>query len=165
MTNKTTLNVTAQINQAYASFMEEVVDSDFLGTKILRKATYPSGEGSHILEFCAGYQKGQASVPVLMSADNHHGWKLEELAAQLREEIYVKSGKIQDDTRHQAQHVLRNNQRIIDMLLAIESLQRDSFAVMATLGKDQGPTGNPRIGVEAGQALIAAMNRVADDKL
>ncbi len=28
----------------------------------------------------------------------------------------------------------------------IEALQRQSFAVMSQLGKDQGPTGKPRIG-------------------
>lgn len=82
-----------------------------------------------------------------MSDRNPTGWKLEELADQLAEEIeFHKSPKIADDKRPEARHVLRNNQRIVGHLKIIAALQRDSYDVLSRLGPNQGPTGTPRIG-------------------
>lgn len=86
---------------------------------------------------------------ILMGADNHNGHKLEELAAQLRNEIEAKSEKIAHDHSHAAQFVLNNNRTIIGCLEVIEDLQRRSLAMLDLLGADQGPAGTPRIGGRA----------------
>lgn len=86
------------------------------------------------------------TLPVLMSRDNPTGWKLEELTENLRVEIQAKSLNISGDMSIQAQTVTNNNFQIIGLLMQIEALQRQSFAVMSQLGEDQGPTGKQRIG-------------------
>jgi len=83
---------------------------------------------------------------ILMSATNPEGVKLEELLAQLQQEVTAKSAKIVSDTRPQARHVLRNNQQIIGLLMQAEALQRNSYDVLDAISANQGPTGTPRIG-------------------
>ena len=91
------------------------------------------------------------SAPLLMSAENPNGRKLEELLAQLQEEVQQKSVKIAQDARPHARHVLRNNQQIIGLLMQAEALQRNSYDVLAQLGPNQGPTGTPRTGPGSAQ--------------
>jgi hypothetical protein len=81
-----------------------------------------------------------------MGRDNPDGMKLEELLAQLRLEVARKINHIINDPSPHAQLVVRNNQAIIEHLGAAEALQRSSFVVLDAKGKDQGPTGTPRIG-------------------
>lgn len=84
--------------------------------------------------------------PILMSADNPDGHKLENLLNQLQQEVEAKSAKIVNDRRPQALRVLRNNQQIIGLLMQAEALQCDSYDVLATMGPNEGPLGTPRIG-------------------
>ncbi len=100
---------------------------------------------AHIIEE-SQQQVAATNFPVLMSRDNPTGWKLEELTEKLRVEIQAKSLNIAGDMSIEAQTVTNNNFQIIGLLMQVEALQRQSFAVMSQLGKDQGPTGNPRIG-------------------
>lgn len=85
--------------------------------------------------------------PVLMSPANPEGWKLEDLLERLRTEIREKSAKIASDPREVARLVYRNNQRILELLLEAERLQRESYAALDALAPNQGPLGIPRIGV------------------
>lgn len=83
---------------------------------------------------------------ILMTRDNPDGFKLEELAEKLRTEIQAKTLNIAGDPSIEAQTVTNNNAQIIGLLFQIEALQRQSFAVMAQIRADEGPTGKPRIG-------------------
>lgn len=86
------------------------------------------------------------TLPVLMSRENPSGWKLEELTEKLRGEIQAKSLNIAGDMSIEAQTVTNNNFQILGLLMQIEALQRQSFAVMSQIGPDKGPNGKPRIG-------------------
>lgn len=86
------------------------------------------------------------SQTVLMSSDNHNGWKLEELLFQVKLEVSEKVNKIINDPSPQAQLVVRNNLAIIEHLGAAEALQRASYIVLNAMKPNEGPTGTPRIG-------------------
>ena len=95
--------------------------------------------------------------PVLMSAANPTGWKLEDLLDALRADLLAKNDRLQHVAEDQsgvvAATVFRNNMRIMILLAQAQVLQRDSLAQLATLGPDQGPTGTPRVGAgSAGSA-------------
>lgn len=85
--------------------------------------------------------------PVLMSAENPEGWKLEELLSTMRDELAAKNRRIVNDDSPTAQAVLQNNRMILQFLTGCENLQRDSIARLKALAPDPGPTGTPRIGV------------------
>jgi len=79
---------------------------------------------------------------ILMGSENATGWKLEELAAQLRQEVHDKAAKIapKAETDATALRVHTNNMRIIALLTEIEAAQRDSYhALYATKGANPGP--------------------------
>jgi len=86
------------------------------------------------------------ATPILMSADNPTCWKLEELLAQIRKELMVKTEKITGDESTVSMKVQCNNLSIMRQLFNAEALQRESIAVLAIKGPDQGPTGPARIG-------------------
>ncbi|USK43732.1 hypothetical protein [Cytobacillus oceanisediminis] len=86
------------------------------------------------------------SKTVLMGSDNHNGWKLEELLAQVKQEVSQKINKVINDPSPQAQLVVKNNLSIIEHLGAAEALQRSSYIVLDALKPNEGPGGKPRIG-------------------
>jgi hypothetical protein len=86
------------------------------------------------------------TAPILMSKENPNGWKLEELLAQIRKELLVKTEKITGDESTVSMKVQCNNLSIMRHLFNAEALQRESIAVLATKAPDQGPTGLARIG-------------------
>jgi hypothetical protein len=83
---------------------------------------------------------------ILMGSENHNGWKLEDLLAQVKLEVSQKINKIINDPSPQAQLVVRNNLAIIEHLGSAEALQRSSGIVLDALRPNEGPTGIPRIG-------------------
>ncbi|MBH0174723.1 hypothetical protein IHV09_14235 [Fictibacillus sp. 23RED33] len=83
---------------------------------------------------------------ILMGSENHNGWKLEELLAQVKKEVSQKINKIVNDPSPQAQLVVRNNLAIIEHLGAAEALQRSSYVVLDAMRENEGPSGKPRIG-------------------
>lgn len=83
---------------------------------------------------------------VLMGSDNHNGWKLEDLLAQVKLEVSQKINKIINDPSPQAQLVVKNNLSIIEHLGAAEALQRSSYIVLDAVKPNEGPGGTPRIG-------------------
>lgn len=86
------------------------------------------------------------ATPILMSAENPNGWKLEDLLAQLRKELLIKTEKITGDSSVLSLKVQCNNLSILRHLHTAESLQRDSYALLATKAPDEGPNGQARIG-------------------
>ena len=87
--------------------------------------------------------------PVLMSADNPEGWRLEDLLSQLRDELQAKCARIGADASFTARRVLRNNRCILDLLSRAEHVQRDTVTSLDALRPDPGPSGPPRIGAGA----------------
>jgi hypothetical protein len=97
----------------------------------------------------------QERQPVLMSAANPDGWKLEELLEQLREEVMEKNERLQGgefgidaaSTRRMMVRatVREQNERIIALLMQAALIQREILADLATLGPDQGPRGTARV--------------------
>lgn len=86
-------------------------------------------------------------APVLMSAENPDGWKLETLLTQLMGELLAKTKKIANDVRPAARIVHRNNLRIIKHFHQAVALQCESMNALAFIAPDPGPEGTPRIGV------------------
>lgn len=87
---------------------------------------------------------------VLMSRANPDGYKLEDLAVKLREEVHHKTINIDVDIDKSftAQNIISNNGQIVGLLFQIESIQRQSLNLLNQIAPDQGPTGKPRIGGE-----------------
>ncbi|MBI1186647.1 MAG: histidine kinase [Alphaproteobacteria bacterium] len=80
----------------------------------------------------------------LISDDNPAGYKLEDILAVIRADVITKSAKIANDERPEAQHVLANNVRVLQLLTEAIDLARDSTR---TLDRAFGPAhGAPRIG-------------------
>lgn len=100
---------------------------------------------------------------VLMSADHPEGWKLEELLAQIAQDLRVKNDHLEGDSKPTSRAVVLNNLGIIDCLALAEVRQRDTLRRLNVLGADPGPTGTPRIG--AGSAGTAPPGWGADPAL
>lgn len=81
----------------------------------------------------------------LVSDDNPKGSKLEDILHHLRKDIISRCGKIVDDTRVEANHVLANNISIMALLTEAIDLAEDSTQI---LKKSFGPSNpeSPRIG-------------------
>ena len=84
----------------------------------------------------------------LVSEEKQDGFKLEDILKILRKDIFLRCGKILDDVRPEAQHVLRNNTKILELLGEAIALAEDSTQ---TLDRSFGPSqagkgGLPRIG-------------------
>lgn len=89
--------------------------------------------------------EGVALGPILMSADNPRGLKLEVLLVALRAEIEAKTAKLESDDRATAQFLVQNNRRIQSHLRMAEECQRENLRELEKLGPDQGPTGKSRL--------------------
>jgi hypothetical protein len=93
-------------------------------------------------------------TPLLMTAENPDGWKLEELSVQLMDEMRAKDAKLtglmaeeRDCNKLAALKRARENNKAI--ILAFDQINRrqlDTMQAFAAFGPDQGPRGKPRIG-------------------
>ena len=84
----------------------------------------------------------------LVSETNPDGSKFEDIMRIIRIDVLVRCTKIADDNRPEAQHVLQNNIKIMDLITQAINLAEDSTHV---LDKAFGPSakgGPPRIGKE-----------------
>lgn len=84
----------------------------------------------------------------LVSDANPDGSKLEEILRVIRGDILNRCIKISDDKRPEAQHVLNNNVKILELINQCVTLAEDSTHI---LDKAFGPSakgGPPRIGGE-----------------
>ena len=82
----------------------------------------------------------------LVTDDNPNGYKLEDMLKLIRKDIFLRTTKILEDPRPEAQSVLDNNVKILGLLSESIAFAEDSTAI---LQKSFGPSrdGKPRIGV------------------
>jgi hypothetical protein len=85
--------------------------------------------------------------PLLMSAGNPAGWKLEELLDVAGRELAAKCRRMGEDRSALGLAVVGGNLRIIRLLNEARAIQLDTLAALAgAAGPDQGPGGPPRCG-------------------
>lgn len=82
----------------------------------------------------------------LVSDTNPDGSKLEDILRVIRNDILIRCTKIGDDTRTEAQHVLNNNVKILDLISQAISLADDSSHVLNKSFGAGVKGGPPRIG-------------------
>lgn len=82
----------------------------------------------------------------LVTDDHPDGYKLEDILKIIRKDIFLRTTKIMDDDRQEAQTVMDNNVYILGLLSDAITKAEDSTAI---LRKSFGPSkgGEPRIGV------------------
>ena len=82
----------------------------------------------------------------LVTDDNPNGYRLEDIMKIIRKDIFLRTTKIMDDDRPEAQRVMDNNVKILQLISEAIALAEDSTV---TLQKSFGPSrdGSPRIGV------------------
>jgi hypothetical protein len=84
----------------------------------------------------------------LISEENPDGYKLEDILTVIRNDVLKRALKIAEDRRPEAQHVMRNNTRILSIITEAIELAEDSSKI---LDRAFGPSksqdgGAPRIG-------------------
>lgn len=84
--------------------------------------------------------------PILMSRENRDGHKLEELLAQIADELTKKNDRLTGDLTPAAQTLRHNNVEIISLMHQARRHQEHSLKVLLEVGPDQGPMGKPRVG-------------------
>lgn len=82
----------------------------------------------------------------LVTSDNPKGYRLEDILKIIRKDIFMRTTKIMDDDRPEAQVVMDNNVKILGLLSESIASAEDSTSI---LEKSFGPSrdGKPRIGV------------------
>ncbi|MCK5373706.1 MAG: histidine kinase [Alphaproteobacteria bacterium] len=82
----------------------------------------------------------------LVTDDNPDGYKLEDMLRIIRKDIFMRTTKILEDERPEAQSVLDNNVKVLSLLSEAIGIAEDSTGI---LQKSFGPSrsGQPRIGV------------------
>ena len=84
----------------------------------------------------------------LVSDSNPDGSKLEDILRVIRGDILNRCTKISDDNRPEAQHVLNNNVKILELISQCIVLAEDSTNVLDKAFGPSGKGGPPRIGEE-----------------
>ncbi len=81
----------------------------------------------------------------LVSEEKPDGYKLEEILTTIRRDIIKRCGNITEDSRIEAQQVLRNNIKILELISQSIQLADESTQI---LDRSFGPSkpGSPRIG-------------------
>ena len=82
----------------------------------------------------------------LISDTNPEGSKLEDILRVIRNDVLVRCTKIFEDVRPEAQHVLDNDVKILDMLSQALNLAEDSSRVLDKAFGPGAKGGPPRIG-------------------
>lgn len=85
------------------------------------------------------------TTKLLMSTDNPKGWRLEDILAEIQNDIVRRTQKIIDDDRPDARAVLNNNIEIMSLLSKGVERALDSTRILDSLGPHE--KGQPRIGV------------------
>ncbi|PCI50943.1 MAG: histidine kinase [Alphaproteobacteria bacterium] len=82
----------------------------------------------------------------LVTDENPDGYKLEDMLKLIRKDIFLRTTKILEDDRPEAQTVLDNNVKILGLLSEAITIAENSTSV---LQKSFGPSrdGKPRIGI------------------
>ena len=82
---------------------------------------------------------------LLQSTENPEGWRLEDLMAEIQNDIIRRTQKIINDNRPDARAVLNNNIQIMSLLSECLERGEDSTRILNILGPHQ--EGQPRIGI------------------
>ncbi len=82
----------------------------------------------------------------LATDENPDGYKLEDILSLIRQDIIKRVGKIAQDSKPEAQQVLKNNIKILGLITECIEIANSSTEL---LNKSFGPSnrGEPRIGV------------------
>ncbi len=82
----------------------------------------------------------------LVTDDNPDGYKLEDMLKLIRKDILLRTTKIMEDDRPEAQTVLDNNVKILGLLSeAIAAAENSTSVLQKSFGRSR--SGSPRIGV------------------
>jgi len=81
----------------------------------------------------------------LVTPEHPTGWKLEDILAEVQNEIIRRSHKLIDDHRPEARAVLNNNFAILTCLTQAIERAQDSTKIVNTLGPPS-TDGQPRLG-------------------
>lgn len=84
----------------------------------------------------------------LVSDTNPDGSKLEDILRVIRNDILIRCTKITEDNRPEAQLVLYNNVKILDLVTDAILLAEDSSHALDKAFGPGGKDGSPRIGTE-----------------
>lgn len=82
----------------------------------------------------------------LVTEDRPDGYRLEDILGLIRKDILTRTLKITDDKRAEAQHVMRNNMKILGLVTEAISLAEDSTRVLDKAFGSNAKGGPPRIG-------------------
>ncbi len=83
----------------------------------------------------------------LSSDVNPEGHRLEDILKGIRNDVIYRATKIMEDEKPEAQHVLQNNMKILNMLSDAIALAEDSTQTLNRAFGNSTP-GSPRIGKE-----------------
>lgn len=82
----------------------------------------------------------------LITDDNPDGYRLEDIMKIIRKDIFLRTTKILEDDRREAQLVIENNVKILSLLSeAIEAAEDSTAILRKSFGRSR--DGKPRIGV------------------
>lgn len=82
----------------------------------------------------------------LVTEDKPDGYRLEDILMLIRNDMLLRASKIADDRRPEAQHVMRNNMKILGLVSEAIDLAEDSTRVLNKAFGTAGKGGPPRIG-------------------
>lgn len=82
----------------------------------------------------------------LVTEDRPDGYRLEDVLSLIRKDMLSRALKIVDDQRPEAQHVMRNNMKILNLLSDAIALAEDSTRVLDKAFGGSVKGGPPRIG-------------------
>ncbi len=82
----------------------------------------------------------------LVTDEKPDGYKLEDILDLVRKDMLTRALKIADDKRSEAQHVMRNNMKILGLISEAIALAEDSSRVLDRAFGANAKGGPPRIG-------------------
>ncbi|MGE3332925.1 MAG: hypothetical protein AB7I36_04730 [Rhodospirillaceae bacterium] len=82
----------------------------------------------------------------LVTEEKPDGYRLEDILGLVRKDMLTRALKIADDKRPEAQHVMRNNMKILSLISEAIALAEDSTRVLDKAFGANAKGGPPRIG-------------------
>ncbi len=82
----------------------------------------------------------------LVTEEKPDGYRLEDILGLVRKDMLTRAIKIADDKRPEAQHVMRNNMKILSLISEAIALAEDSTRVLDKAFGANAKGGPPRIG-------------------
>ena len=92
------------------------------------------------------YSVGDIMTHFMVTEDRPDGYRLEDILGLIRKDILTRTLKIADDGRGEAQHVMRNNMKILGLISEAITLAEDSTRVLDKAFGASAKGGQPRIG-------------------